>query len=394
MLSVEQALDQILSNAKRIVETEEVPLKSANGRVLANDITAQLSIPPFDQSAMDGYAVKFDEIPDSRTMPVKQRVPAGQAPNQHIPDSAARIFTGAAVPRGADCVVIQENVTATKESIVLGDNFIDGQNIRLQGSEVTQGDLVVAAGARLDPFLLGICATHGLAQITVFKKLRVGVMSTGDELLEPGMPLDLGKIYNSSRYLLQGLIENMGMKFIDLGIIGDSHSETIAAISHASDTCDVLLTTGGVSVGEEDYVKNAIDELGELNVWKLAIKPGKPLAFGHANNMPVFGLPGNPVSSLVTFLILARPYLRTAQGRSHIAEQNISVAANFDRKAGMRQEYLRVKIEDNQLKLFNNQSSARLSSAGWADGLAIQPPGKPVKKGQPLEFLSFTALLK
>jgi molybdopterin molybdotransferase len=393
MLSVEQALNQILSNAKRIVETEVISLKVANGRVLANDVVAQMSMPPFDQSAMDGYAVQFNEIPASKSLPLKQRVPAGQAPSKHIPNSAARIFTGAAIPHGADCVVIQENVTATKDSILLGGEITLGQNIRLQGSEVNRGDLVITAGTRLDPFLVGICATHGLAEIAVFKKLRVGVMSTGDELLEPGMPLDLGKIYNSSRYMLQGLIECIGMEFIDLGIVGDSHSETVTAISHASSTCDVLLTTGGVSVGEEDHVKKAIDELGELDVWKLAIKPGKPLAFGHANNIPVFGLPGNPVSSLVTFLILALPYLKTAQGRSAMAEQNIQVAADFDRKAGTRQEYLRVKVHDNQLKLFDNQSSARLSSAGWADGLAIQSPDEPVIKGQPLEFLSFATLL-
>lgn len=393
MLSVDRALNQILSNAKRIVETEVVPLKVANGRVLAKDITAQMSMPPFDQSAMDGYAVKFDEIPTSKSMPLKQRVPAGQAPSEHIPNSAARIFTGAAIPRGADCVIIQENVEATKESIRLEGEFTLGQNIRLQGSEVNKGDLILAAGTRLNPFLVGICATHGLAEIPVFKKLRVGVMSTGDELLEPGMPLGLGKIYNSSRFMLQGLVESIGMEFIDLGIVSDSHNETVAAISQACDTCDVLLTTGGVSVGEEDHVKNAIDELGELNVWKLAIKPGKPLAFGHANNIPVFGLPGNPVSSLVTFLILALPYLKTAQGRSASVEQNIHIAADFDRKAGTRQEYLRVKVHDNQLKLFDNQSSARLSSAGWADGLAVQSPGKSIKKGQPLEFLSFPALL-
>ena len=393
MLSVDQALDQILADAKCLVDTEKVGIKNANGRVLAQAISAQLSMPPFDQSAMDGYAFKLNELLDSKTLPIKQRVPAGQAPGKHIPGSAARIFTGAPIPAGADCVVIQENTKIDGENVCLGGDMSQWQNIRKQGEEVTQGDTVIQAGIRLDPPLVGICATHGLAQLNVYQRLRVGVMSTGDELLEPGSPLEPGKIYNSSRYLLQGLVEELGFEFVDVGIVGDSFEDTKQAITRATEQCDVLLTTGGVSVGEEDHVKNALDELGEINVWKLTIKPGKPLAFGHANNTPVFGLPGNPGSTLVTFLILARPYLMVAQGRQYSGERSVPVATNFDHKAGTRQEYMRVQVQDNRLVLFNNQSSARLSSAGWAHGLAIQAVDQSVAKGDPLDYLSFATLL-
>jgi molybdopterin molybdotransferase len=393
MLSVDQALNQILADAKCLVDTQNIRLGEANGRVLAQAITAQLSMPPFDQSAMDGYAFKLSELPHSKTLPIKQRIPAGQAPGKHIPGSAARIFTGAPIPAGADCVVIQEDTQTNGENVNLGGNTASWQNIRKQGEEVKQGEPVIEAGIRLDPPLVGICATHGLAQLNVYQRLRVGVMSTGNELLEPGMPLEPGKIYNSSRYLLQGLVEELGFEFVDVGIVGDGFEDTKQAITRATEKCDVLITTGGVSVGEEDYVKNAIDELGAINVWKLAIKPGKPLAFGHAHNTPVFGLPGNPVSSLVTFLILARPYLLIAQGRRYSGEQKLTAAAGFEQKSSNRQTYLRVRLQDNQLYLFNNQSSARLSSAGWADGLAIQAIDQPVTKGDPLEYLSFSALL-
>ena len=393
MLSVDQALNQILADAKCLVGKQNIYLGKASGRVLAEAITAQLSMPPFDQSAMDGYAFKLSELPNSKILPIKQRVPAGQAPGKHIPGSAARIFTGAPIPAGADCVVIQENTQINGENVSLAGDMTSWQNIRKQGEEVTQGDTVIQTGIRLNPPLVGICATHGLAQLDVYQRLRVGVMSTGDELLEPGTLLEPGKIYNSSRYLLQGLVEELGFEFVDVGIVGDSFEDTKQAITRATEECDVLLTTGGVSVGEEDYVKKAIDDLGEINVWKLAIKPGKPLAFGHANNTPIFGLPGNPVSSLVTFLILARPYLLTAQGRHYSGEQKLTVAAAFNRKSSSRQTYLRVRLQDNQLVLFNNQSSARLSSAGWADGLAIQPADQSIKKDEPLDYLSFASLL-
>ncbi|WP_434676588.1 molybdopterin molybdotransferase MoeA [Pseudomonas sp. D3-10] len=394
-MAVEAALERLLQSAAAspIVERERVSLAQAQGRILAEDLVATLDLPPWPNSAMDGYALR---LADWRGEPlvVSQRIFAGQAPEPLVPGTCARIFTGAPIPVGADCVEMQENVELEDDQRV---RFIQplaiGQNIRPQGQETTVGERVLCAGTRLGPIELGLAASLGCASLEVVRRVRVAVLSTGDELVEPGQPLGPGQIYNSNRVLLCGWLQRLGCEVIDAGILPDDLPTTRKCLAQLSDV-DLILSTGGVSVGEADFLGVALREEGELTLWKLAIKPGKPLTFGHFRDVPVIGLPGNPASTLVTFALLARPYLLRRQGVQSVAPLKFKVPAGFAwPKAGSRREYLRGRIENGRAIIYRNQSSGVLRSAAWADGLVEVLEERTLVEGDEVGFIPLSEVL-
>ncbi|MFW9266942.1 molybdopterin molybdotransferase MoeA [Pseudomonas sp. D2-30] len=394
-MAVEVALERLLQSAAAspIVERERVSLAQAQGRILAEDLVATLDLPPWPNSAMDGYALR---LADWRGEPlvVSQRIFAGQAPEPLVAGTCARIFTGAPIPVGADCVEMQENVELEDDQRV---RFIQplaiGQNIRPQGQETTVGERVLCAGTRLGPIELGLAASLGCASLEVVRRVRVAVLSTGDELVEPGQPLGPGQIYNSNRVLLCGWLQRLGCEVIDAGILPDDLPTTRKCLAQLSDV-DLILSTGGVSVGEADFLGIALREEGELTLWKLAIKPGKPLTFGHFRDVPVIGLPGNPASTLVTFALLARPYLLRRQGVQSVAPLKFKVPAGFAwPKAGSRREYLRGRIENGRAIIYRNQSSGVLRSAAWADGLVEVLEERTLVEGDEVGFIPLSEVL-
>ena len=389
MMLVEVAMARLLEMAEAtpILESERVSLASAHGRVLAEELVSTLDLPPWPNSAMDGYALRLSDW-TGEPLPVSQRIFAGQAPAPLTPGTCARIFTGAPVPAGADCVEMQENAEVLADQRV---HFTEPmrleQNIRPQGQETTVGEQVLAAGTRMGPIELGLAASLGLAQLTVVRRARVAVLSTGDELIEPGLPLGPGQIYNSNRVLLCSWLQRLGCEVVDAGILPDDLEKTRAALGSLSHV-DLILSTGGVSVGEADFLGHALREDGELSLWKLAIKPGKPLTFGHFRGVPVIGLPGNPASTLVTFALLARPYLLRRQGVEDVAPLQFQVPAGFTwSKPGDRREYLRARMEQGRAMYYRNQSSSVLRSAAWADGLIEIREGTTVAEGDWVNFI-------
>jgi molybdopterin molybdotransferase len=336
---------------------------------------------------MDGYALRLSDWA-GEPLRVSQRIFAGQAPEPLEPGTCARIFTGAPVPQGADCVEMQENAEVLDDQRVrFTEALSPGQNIRPQGQETRVGDTVLAAGTRLGPVELGLSASLGLAELKVVRRVRVAVLSTGDELVEPGQPLGPGQIYNSNRVLLCSWLKRLECEVIDAGILPDDLEKTRAALGALHDV-DLILSTGGVSVGEADFLGHALREEGELALWKLAIKPGKPLTFGHFRGVPVIGLPGNPASTLVTFALLARPYLLRRQGVSEVQPLQFKVPAGFVwSKPGNRREYLRGRLEQGRAVFYRNQSSGVLRSAAWADGLIEVREGSTVAEGDLLNFI-------
>nr|WP_175586405.1 MULTISPECIES: gephyrin-like molybdotransferase Glp [unclassified Pseudomonas] len=394
-MPVEQALEQLLALAEAapIGETENLPLAEAEGRVLATDLVASLDLPPWPNSAMDGYALRLADW-QGQALPVSQRIFAGHAPQPLQPGTCARIFTGAPVPEGADCVEMQENTEVLEDGRV---RFLEPlqaqQNIRPQGQETRKGEQVMSAGTRLGPIELGLAATLGHGRLDVVRKVRVAVLSTGDELVEPGLPLGPGQIYNSNRRLLVSWLQRLGCEVVDAGILPDDLALTRACLAGLGGV-DLILSTGGVSVGEADYLGAALREAGELALWKLAIKPGKPLTFGHFRGVPVIGLPGNPASTLVTFGLLTRPYLLRRQGVVDVTPLRFDMPAGFDwPKAGTRREYLRARIEQGQVRIYKNQSSGVLRSAAWAEGLVEVREGSTPKQGDSVPFIPFSELL-
>ncbi|HEN8801457.1 molybdopterin molybdotransferase MoeA [Pseudomonas sp. CM25] len=395
LMPVEQALEQLLALAEAapIGETENLPLAEAEGRVLATDLVASLDLPPWPNSAMDGYALRLADW-QGQALPVSQRIFAGHAPQPLQPGTCARIFTGAPVPEGADCVEMQENTEVLEDGRV---RFLEPlqaqQNIRPQGQETRKGEQVMSAGTRLGPIELGLAATLGHGRLDVVRKVRVAVLSTGDELVEPGLPLGPGQIYNSNRRLLVSWLQRLGCEVVDAGILPDDLALTRACLAGLGGV-DLILSTGGVSVGEADYLGAALREAGELALWKLAIKPGKPLTFGHFRGVPVIGLPGNPASTLVTFGLLTRPYLLRRQGVVDVTPLRFDMPAGFDwPKAGTRREYLRARIEQGQVRIYKNQSSGVLRSAAWAEGLVEVREGSTPKQGDSVPFIPFSELL-
>ncbi len=394
LMPIEAALATMLADAQCLVDVETLPLYQASNRILAEDLQALVDVPPADNSAMDGYALRLADL-DQPVISISQRIAAGQAPSPLEEGTCARIFTGAETPAGAELVVMQEETEAVNGGIrILGDHQ-DGAFIRRAGQDVKQGTQVLTKGTRLSARHMGVLASMGIAQVKVYRPLKVAVISTGSELVNPGDSLAAGQIYNSNRYQMAGLLADLNMQFVDLGIVEDSAEATLKALQQASEQADVVVTSGGVSVGEEDYVKACVEALGELKVWKLAIKPGKPLAYGRIGDTPFFGLPGNPASVLVTFMVIARPYLLTLQGARHV-DSNLQQAklTNPPAKPSVRQEYLRARItgyKDGvmQVEAMTNQNSGVLSTAMHGDGLAIVPIGACGTDAEQLTFMPF-----
>jgi len=404
LLSLAEALAQLLAPVLPLSVVEAVAPLDADGRVLGADVVSALHVPPQDNSSMDGYAVRvLDVTAPGVEMPVSQRIPAGSSGEPLQPQTVARIFTGAPIPAGADAVVMQEECVAVAEggTARVQVNVVPkpGQWIRRAGEDVASGAVVLARGQRLGPAELGLAASIGMASLTVLRRPRVALFSTGDELVMPGTvaPEDMrpGAIYNSNRFFLSSLLRRMGCVVTDFGIVPDRLDATVNAMREASAAHDVILTSGGVSVGEEDHIKPAVLALGSLDLLQIAMKPGKPFAHGKVGSAHFIGLPGNPVSSFVTFLLLVRPFLLRLQGVTDVAPVAASLRADFDwLRADKRQEFLRVRRNaQGGLDLFPNQSSGVLTSAVWGDGLVDNAIGQTIQKGDAVRFLSFAELL-
>ncbi|NMY70223.1 gephyrin-like molybdotransferase Glp [Pseudomonas sp. WS 5414] len=395
LMPVEQALARLLAMAEAapIVERERLPLAATEGRVLAEALVSSLDLPPWPNSAMDGYALRVEDW-KGEPLPVSQRIFAGQSPEPLQPGTCARIFTGAPVPAGADCVEMQENTQVQDDQRVrFTEPLKVGQNIRPQGQETTIGEQVLAAGTRLGPIEQGLAASLGCAELEVLRRVRVAVLSTGDELVEPGRPLGPGQIYNSNRVLLCSWLKRLGSEVLDAGILPDDLPATRQRLAELGDV-DLILSTGGVSVGEADFLGIALREAGELALWKLAIKPGKPLTFGHFRGVPVIGLPGNPASTLVTFALLARPYLLRRQGVQQVQPLSFQVPAGFVwPRPGNRREYLRGRLENGRAIIYRNQSSGVLRSAAWAEGLVEVLEGRTLEEGDVVNFIPLSEVL-
>lgn len=407
MLTAQQALEHLLSHAQPVTETQEVKTQEALGRVLADNVSSLVDVPPLDNTSMDGYAVRTADTQSSGSLlRIAQRIPAGSVGTQLEPGTAARIFTGAPVPPGADAVVMQEDcVVAEGSNDQVQINIVPnlGQWIRRRGEDLTVGKTALSAGTYLRPQELGVAASAGLTHLLVKRRVKVAAFFTGDELALPGEPLKPGGIYNSNRDTLLACLKSLGCDATDLGIVPDRLEATRQALRNASQDHDLIITSGGVSVGEEDHIKPAVTAEGRLDLWQIAIKPGKPLAFGavRKSNQSAdgeawfIGLPGNPVSSFVTFLLFVRPFILKLQGREAKTPQFYFMRADFDwPKADRRNEFLRVKVNAHGgLDLFPNQSSGVLTSASWGDGLVDCPPGQPFKKGDLVKYIPFDALL-
>jgi molybdopterin molybdotransferase len=407
MLTAAQAREQLLMPAVPVSEVELVPMQAALGRVLAEDVVSLVDVPPLDNTSMDGYAVRTADTQNpGSVLKIAQRIPAGSVGTELQAGTAARIFTGAPVPPGADAIVMQEDCSSPEGSIDQVQVNIApafGQWIRRRGEDLTTGKVALSAGCVLRPQELGVAASAGLTHLPVKRRVRVAAFFTGDELSLPGEPLKPGGIYNSNRDTLLACIKALGCDATDLGIVPDRLDATRAALRQASKDHDLIITSGGVSVGEEDHIKPAVTAEGELNLWQIAIKPGKPLAFGSVRRESnpgtstwFIGLPGNPVSSFVTFLLFVRPFILKLQGREANQTQSYLMRADFDWfKADRRNEFLRVKLNNNGgLDLFPNQSSGVLTSASWGDGLVDCPPNQPIKVGDLVKYIPFDALLK
>lgn len=393
LLSVDEALSQMLASAHPVREIEEVPTLEATNRVLARPQRSTMDVPPLDNSAMDGYAVR---IADGLKLRVAQKIMAGAVGRPLEKGTAARIFTGAPIPAGADAVVMQEHTTVAGDEVTLQKKPAPEQWIRRAASDIAKGAEILSAGKRLLPQDTGLAASVGIRTLPVYRRLRLGLFFTGDELVMPGEPLAPGRIYNSNRFTLRGLAEVFNCDLRDYGIVPDSLEATRAVLRKAAAECDVVVTSGGVSVGDADYVKPAVEAEGKLLMWRIAMKPGRPLAFGNVGHSFFIGLPGNPVSSFVTFLIFVRPFLLKSQGMTDFAAHPMAARADFDwTEPDARREFLRAKWNGKGgLDLYHTQDSAVLTSTAWADGLIDNPAGHAIHRGEMVQFLPYAELYR
>jgi molybdopterin molybdotransferase len=392
LTSLADALHAILADAHCVAPIESITLSGARGRILASDQYSTIDVPPADNSAMDGYALCAADFRAGSPLPITQRITAGTVGAALMPGSVARIFTGAELPAGADTVVMQENCREHNNSVVIDGGIRRGENVRPRGQDISQGQLLAARGQCLRATDIALLAAAGVVETSVYRAIKVALLCTGDELVDPGNPLDPGQIYNSNRPLLIGLLEQLGCVVIDLGIIPDTASATADALQRAARSADCVISTGGVSVGDEDHVRAQLELHGELRLWKLNIKPGKPLAYGRMLSVPFFGLPGNPASAFVTFFLIVQTYLNKLQGRHIIATPSLKLPAAFDwPQAGSRQEYLRARVVADatglQVEIFPNQSSGVLASVAWANALAVIYPRTPVQRGDLVDVM-------
>jgi molybdopterin molybdotransferase len=401
LLSVEEALERLLAGARAVGEIETVPTLSATGRVLGRPQASSLNVPPLDNTSMDGYAVRAaDCASGAARLRVAQRIAAGAIGKSLEPGTAARIFTGAPIPPGADAVVPQEQCEAAADDVIVKHAPKPGEWIRRAGEDIRAGSAILEAGTRLRAQEIGLAASVGLASLPVFRRLRAALFSTGNELAMPGDPLPEGAIYNSNRFTLTGLLQMLGCEVADLGIVPDTLEATRATLREAAAISDVIVTSGGVSVGEEDHVKPAVTAEGRLDLWRIAIKPGRPLAYGavrraDGGEASFIGLPGNPVSSFVTFLLFVRPFVLRLQGVADITARAYAARADFDwPKPDARREFLRARFNrDGGLDLYPNQSSGVLTSTVWGDGLIDNPAKHAIKRGDTVQFVPFAELL-
>ena len=396
MLSFDEACERLLGFVRPVREVEEVDTMFAAGRVLAVDQHSTIDQPPMDNSGMDGYALRAADVPVAGTrLPVSQRIPAGSVGHELAPGTAARICTGAPLPPGADTVVMQELCEHAGDEVVVNTVPRVGEAVRRMGEDIARGARVLPAGLRLTPQAVALAASVGLARLPVHRRVKVAVFSTGSELVMPGEPLPPGGIYNSNRYLLRGLLAALGCEVEDFGIVPDRLDATREVLRRAAEGHDLILTSGGVSVGEEDHVKPAVEAEGSLDMWKIAMKPSKPLAYGRVHGAAFIGLPGNPVSSFVTFLLMVRPFLLATQGASAVAPAAMQLRADFDwPRPDRRREFLRARMNaQGGVELFANQGSAALESTVWANGLVDIPAGSAIARGETVRFLPYGDLL-
>jgi len=402
LMSTDDALTLLIDSAIVSTQTEISSLDSSIGRILAQDICSNTNVPGFDNSSMDGYTIALDENNTSMTnqsFDVVDRITAGSTGNELKRGNAARIFTGAPIPPGANTVVMQEECQASDDGsqITIKRAINLKENIRPTGNDILKNDVILSAGKKIEPQDIALAASVGIAELEVFKKLKAGVFFTGDELVEPGKPLTPGKIYNSNRYALVALLNKAGCDVINLGNIKDNLDSTCNALERLSSECDLIITSGGVSVGEEDHVKPAVEKLGKLSLWRIKMKPGKPLAYGQVRNIPFIGLPGNPVSSFVTYCIFALPFIKKMQGNSNFKTETIKVKANFDcKRAKPRREFARVRIDYSSeiplANLYPKQGSDVMSSIVWADGFIEIPENTTFENGTILNYYPLTEL--
>ena len=404
LMSADDALSFLIDSASVTAMTEAVSLDDSLGRILASDIHSTINVPGFDNSAMDGYTIALNDTQvaqENLSFDVVDRIAAGSTGNDLKIGNAARIFTGAPIPNGANTVVMQEecSLSEDKSQITVKRAINLNENIRPTGNDILKDNVILSSGRQIKPQDISLAASVGVGELVVFKKIKVGVFFTGDELVEPGNLLTPGKIYNSNRYALVALLKQVGCDVINLGNIEDKLDATCEALEALESQCDLIMTTGGVSVGEEDHVKPAVEKLGELNLWKIRMKPGKPLAYGKVKQTPFIGLPGNPVSSFVTFCIFSLPFIKKMQGNSNYESKILKVKTNFDcKRAKPRREYARVRIDHSTetplANLFPKQGSDVMSSVVWADGIIEIPENTTFETGTILNYYSMSELTR